>query len=86
VIGDGVTIEAGARVGPRAVIGAGSRNRARATLEATLVWEDAAIGAGATLRECVVGPGVRIGAEARLGPGAVVEPWAEVPAGTHLPA
>jgi mannose-1-phosphate guanylyltransferase len=86
VIGGGVTVEARASVGPRAVIGAGSRIQAGASVEASVLWEDVVVGPGAVLRECVVGPGVRIGAEAHLGPGAVVEPWAEVPARAHLPA
>jgi len=55
VIGDNCRIEAGASIGPYAVIGANVRVRADAVLERTVVNDNAYLGAGVRLRGTVVG-------------------------------
>jgi carbonic anhydrase/acetyltransferase-like protein (isoleucine patch superfamily) len=44
-----------------------------------VLWDEVEVGAGAVLRDCVVGARVKIGA------GAVVEPGAVLPTGTVVP-
>jgi NDP-sugar pyrophosphorylase family protein len=83
VLGSGARVEAGARLGPRAVVGPGTRIARDAAVAGSVLWEDVEVGAGAILEDCVVGPGVRIGAGAHLAAGAVVEPGAEIPAGAR---
>jgi NDP-sugar pyrophosphorylase family protein len=85
VVGAGCRLAAGARVGPDAVLGPGCDVGASAAVEGAVLWEHVDIGAGAALRDCIVGAGVRVGAGARIGPGAVVETGAVVPAGARLP-
>ena len=60
VLGADVTLAAGARVGPYAVLAAGCRLGPNAEVRESVLGEKATIGAGAALRRCVLGPGVRI--------------------------
>jgi mannose-1-phosphate guanylyltransferase len=85
VVGAGCRLAAGSRVGPDAVLGPGCDVGASAAVEGAVLWERVEVGAGAALRDCIVGAGVRVGAGARIGPGAVVEGGAVVPAGARLP-
>ena len=85
VVGAGCRLAAGARVGPDAVLGDGCDVASAAVVAGAVLWERVVVGAGAALRDCVVGAGARVGAGAWVGPGAVVSPGAEVPEGARLP-
>ena len=85
VVGAGCRIAAGARVGPDAVLGPGCEVGPAAVVGGAVLWERVAVGAGAALRDCIAGAGVRVGGGAQVGPGAVLAPGTEVPAGAHLP-
>lgn len=60
VLGADVTLAAGARVGPYAVLGSGCRLHPHAEVRESVLGEKVTIGAGAALRRCLLGPGVRI--------------------------
>jgi mannose-1-phosphate guanylyltransferase len=59
-IGSGARIEAGATVTGPSVIGDGVTIGAGARVEGSILWEDAAVGDGATLRDAIVGRGYRV--------------------------
>ena len=67
-----VTIEDGARVGPRAVIGRGCRLGAGAVVEDSILWPGCVVGAGASIRGAVLGTSCLIGQSVAVGPGAVL--------------
>ena len=79
LLGSGVEVMAGARVGPFSVVGAHTRIGPRARVEGAVLWERVAIGADAVLRDCLVGADARVGAHAEIGPGVVLESGAVVP-------
>ena len=85
-LGAGTEVAGGAHVGPFTVLGAGSRVGREARVEGTIVWERVEIGAGAMLRDCIVGADARIGASARVEPGVVLASGTVVPDGTRLSA
>ena len=60
VLGADVTLAAGARVGPYAVLGPGCRLEPNVEVRESVLGDHATIGAGAVLRRCILGPGVRI--------------------------
>jgi mannose-1-phosphate guanylyltransferase len=78
VIGAGCRLENGCRVGPQAVLGANCQVGTEATIEGAVLWERVSVGAGAVLRDCIVGADVSIGPYAVIGPGAVLEDGAVV--------
>ena len=78
VVGDGVEIGRGARVGPRAVLGSGCRIGAGAHVENAVLWEGVCVGEGARLTNCVVATDAHIGAHAEIGADVVLEPGAVV--------
>ena len=78
VIGAGCRLEDDSRVGPSTVLGPGCVVGAGAAVEGAVLWEGVSIGAGAELRDCIVGAGVRVGPHARVGPGTVLEDGADV--------
>jgi NDP-sugar pyrophosphorylase family protein len=86
VIGAGVSLAASAHVGPHAVIGDRSRIGAEARVSGAILWEDVDVGARAVLRDCIVGAGATIGADAQLGPAVVLGSGGVVPAGARLDA
>ena len=59
VLGADVTLAAGARVGPYAVIGAGCCLGPDADVRESVLGDNATVGAGAVLRRCILGPGAR---------------------------
>ncbi len=75
-IGSGARIEAGATVTGPSVIGDGVTIGAGARVEGSILWEDAAVGDGATLRDAIVGRGYQVDAGALLD-GAIVANEAE---------
>ena len=84
MIGARVTLAAGCRVGPSAVVGDGSTIGPDARVEGAVLWERVDLGRGAVLRDCVLGADVRIGAHARVGAGVVLESGAVIPERTTL--
>jgi len=79
VLGARVTLHPRCQVGPAAVIGDGSTIGPDARVEGAVLWERVEVGAGAVLRECVIGADVKIGTHARVGPGIVLESGAVIP-------
>ena len=76
-VGPGCEVEAGARLGPDAVLVADVRVRAGATLRDSVLWRGAEAGPDCELQGCLIGPGVRLGRSsvlrnAVLGEGSVV--------------
>ncbi len=84
LIGGRATLAPGCQVGPLTVIGEGCAIAVGARVEGSVLWERVDVGAGAVLRECVVGADARIGAGAVIGPDAVVASGAIVPAGAAV--
>jgi len=78
VIGAGCRLEDDCRVGPSAVLGPGCVVGTAATIEGSVLWERVSVGAGAVLRDCIIGTGVRVGPHAHVGPGVVLEDGAVV--------
>jgi mannose-1-phosphate guanylyltransferase len=85
VLGERVEIAPGAHVGPLTVVGDDSRIGNDARVEGAILWERVNVGAGATLRDCVIPSDVTIGPHARIGPGGVLEPRATISAHATLP-
>ena len=76
-VGPGCEVEAGARLGPDAVLVADVRVRAGAYLRDCVLWRGAEAGPGCEVQASLVGPGVRLGRSsvlrnAVLGEGSVV--------------
>ncbi len=71
-VDDGVTVAAGARIGPHSVVGRGTHVGPGARLDGAIVWPGCTIGEGAVLRGAVLGRGCRIGAQAALGDRAII--------------
>jgi mannose-1-phosphate guanylyltransferase len=86
VLGERVEIGPHAHVGPLTVVGDDSRIGADARVEGAILWERVSVGAGASLRDCVVPSDVTIGAGAEIGPGVVLDPHATIPAHARLPS
>jgi NDP-sugar pyrophosphorylase family protein len=86
VVGAGVTVLGGARLGPLAVIGERCRIGESARVEGAVLWERVEVGAHSTLRDCVIGSDVHIGADVEIGPGVILESGAVIPEHTRLSA
>jgi mannose-1-phosphate guanylyltransferase len=84
LIGDRCAVEAGARLGPLAVVGDGSRVGPSATIERAVLHQDVEVQQGAVVRESIVGHDARVGADSRLEDGTVVGPDAVVGSGSVL--
>ncbi len=72
VLGSGVRLAAKASVGPWSVLGNGVSVGRGGRVEGAVLWDDVSVGEAAVVRDSVVGSRGRIGARARVGPGAVV--------------
>jgi mannose-1-phosphate guanylyltransferase len=79
LIGDGVTLGAGAQIGPLAVIGDGCTVGAGARIERSVLWEHVSVGPRAVIEDSVIGADARIAPDAAVR-GAVRESGASVPA------
>jgi mannose-1-phosphate guanylyltransferase len=83
-VGAGAVVTAGSVLGRDAEIGPGAR------VEAAVVLDRAVVGAHASLRHCIVGPGAEVGERCRvgdaavLGERAVLEPGRELAGGARL--
>jgi mannose-1-phosphate guanylyltransferase len=76
-VGPGCEIDAGAAIGPDAVLVADVRARAGSRVRDSVLWKGAEVGPEATIEGSLLGAGVRIGAHAvvrgaQLGEGSVV--------------
>jgi NDP-sugar pyrophosphorylase family protein len=65
-VGEGASIERAVRIAGPSVIGSGVRIEAGATIERSILWQDARVGAGADIRGSIVGMGYRVPAGATL--------------------
>jgi mannose-1-phosphate guanylyltransferase len=77
-VGPGCVVRAGARVGPDAVLTANVSVEADARVADSVLWEGTRIGEGADVRGALLGTGVRVGARAVVGPGAVLGEGSQV--------
>ncbi len=84
VLGDGVSIAAGAVVGPHAVLGDRVRIEPGATVTDAVVLDDAVVGRGTTVRGAILAPGAHVGADCTIGGCAVVGPGVRIGAGNVL--
>jgi NDP-sugar pyrophosphorylase family protein len=71
-VGPGCTVDAGAHVGPDAVLTSGVRVQARARVRDSVLWEGTEVGEGTSLQGALLGPGVHTGSHATLGPGTLL--------------
>jgi NDP-sugar pyrophosphorylase family protein len=71
-IDEDVVVEGGARVGPHAVIGRGSRVETGATVEASILWNGCHVARDASLYDVLMGRQCRVGRGARLTGGTVL--------------
>ncbi len=85
VIAASARIEPGATVGPYTVVGAKTVIRSGAVVQHSLVRAGAVVGRGSELTGTIVAEGARVGARARLEPGAVVGAHAVVADFTPVP-
>jgi mannose-1-phosphate guanylyltransferase len=66
IVGAGCTIAAGAHVGSLAVLGDDVTIGADSVVERAVVLAGAIVGAGCILRDCIVGPGARVGDRSQI--------------------
>jgi mannose-1-phosphate guanylyltransferase len=83
-VGPGAVVEADARVGSLAVLGAGSQLAAGCVVENAVVGSRAAVGAGSTVVGSIVGDDARVGVGCELHNLAVVGPGATLGGGNVL--
>ena len=83
-VGPGAVVEAGARLGSLAVLGAGSRLARDAVVESAVVGSRAIVGEGATVTGSIVGDDALLGEACQLHNLAVVGPGAQVGSGNVL--
>ncbi|MBI3455634.1 MAG: NDP-sugar synthase [Candidatus Rokubacteria bacterium] len=72
VIGPGCRLGKNVVIGPGAALGAGCELGAGAHVEASVLWEEVIVGAGARVLGSLIGRGCRVGAHAELGAGTVL--------------
>lgn len=72
IVGAGCTIAAGAHVGSLTVLGERVCIGSDSVVERAVVLDDAHVGEGCILRDCIVGPGARIGDRSQIIGGAMV--------------
>ena len=71
-IDEGVTIKAGARIGPYSVIGRQSQVDENATVEGAIIWPNCRISRDAVIRNAIVGRNCHVGRNVTLDRGAVL--------------
>ncbi len=72
IVGARATVAEGARVGSLAVLSAGASVGAGSTIERAVVLDGASIGRDCVLRDCIIGPGARVGDRSRVTGGAML--------------
>jgi mannose-1-phosphate guanylyltransferase len=78
LVGQGCEIEAGARLGPLAVIGDGTRIGAGAVIERAVLHQSVEVEQNAVVRESIVGHDARVGAGSRVDAVTVIGPDAVI--------
>jgi len=98
ILESGVKVAEGAQVGSLAVLAADVSIGAGSTVERAVILRGTQVGEGCELRDCIVGPGCRIGSNSTvtggavigenviLGPDNVITRGARIFPGVHLPA
>jgi mannose-1-phosphate guanylyltransferase len=87
---DGVLVEPdasvadGAAVGPRAVVAPGCEIGAGATVSESVLLDGCRVEPRAEIRGAILAPAVRVGEDARIGPGSVVGEGAQIAPGAQL--
>ncbi|MGE0591360.1 MAG: sugar phosphate nucleotidyltransferase [Vicinamibacterales bacterium] len=71
-IDEGVTVKAGARIGPYSVLGRQVLVEEDATVEGSVVWPNGRVCREATVREAILGRNCHVGRSVRVGAGAVL--------------
>ncbi|MCY0878226.1 MAG: NDP-sugar synthase [Firmicutes bacterium] len=85
-LGEGVTIDAQATIGPYAVIGAGSYVGPWSKIERAVVGRSVFLGAGSRIRGATVAEGVVMGGRCRIEHHAAIGAYARLGWGTHVAA
>ncbi len=85
LIEEGAEIASGATIGPRAVIGAGSRILDGAAVRQSVVDSGCSLGEGAVVEGAILAPGVDVGAGAAVEAGAVIGEGASIAEGSVVP-
>lgn len=86
VIGRGARLAAECCVEPFTVLGDGTSLERGSRLDAAVLWDEVYVGPGARLSGCVIADRCRIGANAEIGPGAVLGSGSIVPDGARVVA
>ena len=84
-IGEGVSIDPQAKIGPNVVLGDRCRIGANARLTDSVLWDNVTVEEGARMDETIVASGARIGARASIGRGSVLGHDVVIEAGTTVP-
>jgi len=84
VVERGAEVAAGAHVGSLVVLGDGVRVGERSVVERSVVLQGAQIGADCVLRDCIVGPGTRVGDRTSVTDGAVLGEGVTIGAGNVI--
>jgi mannose-1-phosphate guanylyltransferase len=71
-IDEGVTIKAGARVGPHSVIGRQTQIEGEASIQRAIIWPNCRVGESAAIQDAIVGRQCHIGRNVSVGGGAVL--------------
>jgi NDP-sugar pyrophosphorylase family protein len=71
-VGPGCRVDAGAQLGPHATLVGGVSLAAEARIRDSVIWTGAEVGERAEVEGALLGPGVRLGADARAGRGVVL--------------
>ena len=85
-IAEGAIIDAGAQVGPYAVIGERSHVGNGACVKGTILWNDVVVYSKASIVDSILASNVRVGEDARIGAGSVIAHDAAIEPGAELPA
>ncbi|HEY8315081.1 MAG TPA: NDP-sugar synthase [Candidatus Baltobacteraceae bacterium] len=81
-VGEGVSIDPGAVVGPHVVIGDGCSILAEAVVRDSVLWDRVIVEAGVTIDRSIVASGSRIGKGSIIGAGSVIGHDVTIPPGT----
>jgi len=84
LVEDGCEIAAGAKVGPRVVLGSGSRVAENAVVTGSVLDSGCVVGENASVRDAILAPAVDVGAGATVLAGAVIGEGATVAAGATV--
>jgi mannose-1-phosphate guanylyltransferase len=83
LVADGCLLS-GAHVGPQSVLGQHCSVGSDASVERSVLHDRVLVGADASVRDSVLAEGVRVGEEARIGPGAMVGAGAQIGSGAEI--